>query len=73
MVGNGGFVKERGTGFYRCSYFWTTQKRFEQADTDEERRAYLAISREIIGQAHEQITELRAQVSKARQAFEGRT
>jgi hypothetical protein len=54
------------------SYFWATQKRFEQANTHEERCAYLAISREIIGQAQEQITELRAQISKMRQAFETR-
>jgi hypothetical protein len=52
------------------SYFRATQKRFEQANTQEERRACLAISREIIRQAKDQITELRAQVSRARQSLE---
>jgi hypothetical protein len=51
-------------------YFWETKERFEKAKTHEERRAYLAISKEIIGQARNRITELRSQVSMARQSFE---
>jgi hypothetical protein len=51
-------------------YFWETKERFEKAETHEKRRAYLAISKEIIGQARNRITELRVQVSTARQSFE---
>jgi hypothetical protein len=45
------------------SYFTATQERFAEAETFEEKRELLAISREIIREALDQIAEQRAQVA----------
>jgi len=45
------------------SYFKATQMRFAKAETFEERRELLAISREIIREALDQIAAQRAQVT----------
>jgi hypothetical protein len=48
------------------SYIKLTRDRFEKAETLEEKRELLAISREIVSEAQHQIAEFRARVSTPR-------
>jgi hypothetical protein len=50
------------------TYFKATQERFENATTNEERRALLAISREIIRTAHCLIADSRREIQAWRKS-----